>query len=99
MKINISGDMELGESLPVYVKEKLEKEISKYFADAPSVEVNLNKQNTFIHANINVNSKVNADCEDADVHKAFDGALSRLVILLRKEKDKIVTERRKIKKD
>ncbi len=96
MKINVSGSIELGQSFPEYVNGKIEKEVSKYFNNLPVVEVHLNKQNNIIHANITINaSKINADGEDIDVYRAFDGAFEKLVIQLRKEKDKRTTKKKK----
>jgi len=96
MKINVSGSIELGESFPDYVNGKFEKELSKYFTNEPVIEVHLNKQNNIIHANITLHGlRINSDGEDADVYRAFDGAFEKLVIQLRKEKDKLVTKKKK----
>ena len=96
MKINVSGSIELGQSFPEYVNGKFEKELSKYFTHEPVIEVHLKKQNDNIHANITLNgSKINADNQDADVYRAFDGAFEKLVIQLRKEKDKLITKKKK----
>lgn len=96
MKVNVSGSIELGQSFPEYASGKCEKELSKYFTHDPVIEVHLKKQNDVIHANITMNgSKISADGQDADVYRAFDGAFEKLVIQLRKEKDKFITKKRK----
>ena len=57
MKINISGNIELGESFPVYVQEKFDKEVSKFFLNLSVVDVHVKKQNDIIAKALNIGLK------------------------------------------
>lgn len=99
MKINVSGSIDVGEAFPMQVKDQLEEKVSKYFTNEPVIDVHFNKQNNVIHTNISVNgSKISADGESSDIRSSFEGAVEKLIIQLRKEKDKIVTKKKQEKK-
>ncbi|HSQ97856.1 MAG TPA: ribosome-associated translation inhibitor RaiA [Rickettsiales bacterium] len=95
MKVNVSGSVDVGEAFPNQIKDQLEEKISKYFANEPVIDIHFNKQNEIIHTNINVNGyKINADGESIDIRTSFEGALDKLIIQLRKEKDKLITKKK-----
>ena len=104
MKIKVSGSIEIGQNLPKYIEEKFEKEAVKFFEDIPYAEVHLKKPAQFIHTTILVKdvlkkgSKINAEADGEDAYKSFDEAFKKLLTQLRKEKDKVVTEKRRVKK-
>ena len=101
MKINVSGSIEVGQSFPAYVEEKFDKEVVKFFDNIPSADVRLKKQGPMIFTSIVVNDvlkkgvKINAEAEGEDAYRSFDEAFKKLVIQLRKEKDKLVSEKKK----
>lgn len=101
MKINVSGSIETGQSFPVYVEEKFDKELGKLFEDAPMADVRLKKQGPMIFTSIVVSGifkkgfKLNAEAEGADAHSSFDEAFKKLMTQVRKEKDKLVKEKKK----
>lgn len=96
MKINISGNIELGESFPVYVQEKFDKEVSKFFLNLSVVDVHVKKQNDIIYVNITLDSnKTKAEANGKDIRKTFDEACKKLIDQVKKEKDKAITKKKK----
>lgn len=103
MKININSNFSLGIHLPDYVKDKLNKEISKYF-DSSTIDANVffAKSGNYFKASIVVNdgSKrgiiIKSTGESDDIYNSFDISLTRIIKQLRKYKDKMKNYRKKI---
>ena len=98
MKIIVSGGIELGQSLIEYVNEKLNKNNFETIAVA---EVTFKKQGPMIYSSIVVNDsvkkgiRINGDSEGESARFAFDEALKKVLIQLNKEKDKLLSEKKK----
>jgi ribosomal subunit interface protein len=98
MNINISNhNMESSESLTIYVNEKLEEAVFKFFEGDIRADVIFNKDahhKNLFDASIVLNegnahnSVLKSDAEAADIYVAFDSSLQKLVTQLRKLKDK-----------
>ena len=102
MKVNISGSIELGQSFPTYVQDKFDKEFSKMFENVAFAEVRVKKQApNSIFTSISVNdvfkkgTKIDAEAQADDVYRSFDEALKKLLVQLKKEKDKAVSNKKK----
>ena len=96
MILNISGQqVQVGQNLQDYIKKKLETKVKKFFKEAISVHVNLGKEGISFTAEILINDgvkhqsilKSNAKGETAYV--AFDEAMHKTDIQLRKHKELI----------
>lgn len=96
MKILINGQhMSVGDSLQVYVKERINHVVYKYFVNPISATIHFSKQNFQFDTEILVNEgtgrnivlKSNASSDD--VYTSFDIALSKLEKQLRRYKSKL----------
>ncbi len=102
MKINISGSIELGQSFPTYVQDKFDKEFTKLFENISFAEVRVKKQSpNTIFTSISVNDvfkkgvKIDAEAEGDNVYRSFDEAFKKLLVQIKKEKDKAITNKKK----
>jgi len=101
MKINVSGNINLGQSFVTYVNDEFKKEESKYINSISVVDVSIKKQNEIISTNITINDafkkgvKITAEAEERDIYKSFDEAFKKMMIQFLKEKDKNVTNKKK----
>lgn len=102
MHISITGKVDTTQSLQTYIKEKLEKEINKYFDSAISAHVYLKKQhkkqdvnNQIKHITISINEgskrhvAIKSDAEGYDVRTIFDQALHKIIKQLRRYKKRL----------
>ena len=102
MIVNINSNFSLGIHLPDYVKEKVNKEILKYFDTTINANVFFSKNGSFFKTNIVVNdgSKrgiiIKSTAESDDIYNSFDLALTRITKKLRKHKGKMRNYRKKI---
>ena len=102
MIVNINSNFSLGIHLPDYVKEKVNKEILKYFDTTINANVFFSKDGSFFKTNIVVNdgSKrgivIKSTAESDDIYNSFDLALTRITKQLRKHKGKMRNYRKKI---
>lgn len=102
MIVNINSNFSLGIHLPDYVKEKVNKEILKYFDTTINANVFFSKNGSFFKTNIVVNdgSKrgiiIKSTAESDDIYNSFDLALTRITKQLRKHKGKMRNYRKKI---
>lgn len=102
MIVNINSNFSLGIHLPDYVKEKVNKEILKYFDTTINANVFFSKDGNFFKTNIVVNdgSKrgiiIKSTAESDDIYNSFDLALTRITKQLRKHKGKMRNYRKKI---
>ena len=105
MHVNISGhQMSVGKALEEYSNARLQEVVSKYFANAPGVDVYFSKgQNQIFNCDIvlhegtgrHVVIKSNSSCDDA--YSAFDLSLSRLQKQMRKYRSKLNNHHRGVK--
>lgn len=104
MKVNVSGGIQVGESLPKYVEDSFVNESTKLFENIPVVEVRFKKEGNQIFTSIVVNDvfkkgvKITAEAEDIDARRSFDEAFKKIFVQIRKEKDKAVTKKKTNKK-
>lgn len=104
MGIIVSGSIQTGENFNSYVEDKFEKELSKFNIDLPSSEVCLTKQGDLVNTSITIidpkkkGTTINATAQNVDAYTSFDEAFKKLFTQIKKIKDKIVSEKRKIKK-
>lgn len=102
MIVNINSNFSLGIHLPDYVKEKVNKEVLKYFDTTINTNVFFSKNGSFFKTNIVVNdgSKrgiiIKSTAESDDIYNSFDLALTRITKQLRKHKGKMKNYRKKI---
>lgn len=102
MIVNINSNFSLGMHLPEYVKEKVNKEVLKYFDTTINANVFFSKDGSFFKTNIVVNdgSKrgivIKSTAESDDIYNSFDLALTRITKQLRKHKGKMRNYRKKI---
>ena len=102
MIVNINSNFSLGIHLPDYVKEKVNKEILKYFDTTINANVFFSKDGSFFKTNIVVNdgSKrgivIKSTAESDDIYNSFYLALTRKTKQLRKHKGKMRNYRKKI---
>lgn len=96
MILNISGhQMKVGDSLQAYVKDKLESKVKKFFKEAISVHVIFEKEGAFFLSEIIVNDGVKHESilksngKAGDALAAFDDAMKKIDIQLRKHKELI----------
>jgi ribosomal subunit interface protein len=96
MILNVSGhQVTIGESLQEYVKDKIESKVKKFFKEAISVHVTFGKDGIFFSAEIIVNDGVKhqailkGDGKGGDAYSAFEDALHKTDIQLRKHKELI----------
>ena len=101
MLVNINSNFSLGIHLPDYIKEKVNKDISKYFETAINTDVFFSKSGNNFKTNIVVNdgSKrgviMKASAESDDIYNSFDLALTKVIKQLRKHKDKLRNYRKR----
>ncbi|MBO4956816.1 MAG: ribosome-associated translation inhibitor RaiA [Rickettsiales bacterium] len=102
MIVNINSNFSLGMHLPDYVKEKVNKEILKYFDTTINTNVFFSKNGNFFKTNIVVNegSKrgiiIKSTAESDDIYNSFDLSLAKITKQLRKHKGKMRNYRKKI---
>ncbi len=103
MKLDISGNISLGVSLPSYVEERLVQSINKAInCDKADVKVVFTKNGKIITAKIVINEGerrgilVKSSAEAYDIYQSFDMALMKILSQLRKYKNKLRDYRNKI---
>lgn len=102
MIVNINSNFSLGMHLPDYVKEKVNKEILKYFDTTINTNVFFSKNGNCFKTNIVVNegSKrgiiIKSTAESDDIYNSFDLSLAKITKQLRKHKGKMRNYRKKI---
>lgn len=102
MIVNINSNFSLGMHLPDYVKEKVNKEILKYFDTTINTNVFFSKNGNFFKTSIVVNegSKrgiiIKSTAESDDIYNSFDLSLAKITKQLRKHKGKMRNYRKKI---
>lgn len=94
MQILISGQqINLGDSFRIYAEGALDAVVSKYFDEAVSADVRVNRDGADIKTEITVHPKTGAVARacatSADAYASLDGAISRLSRQLRKYKNKL----------
>lgn len=101
MKINVSGSIELGQNFQTYVENEFKKEADKYLDHAAIIDVHGKKQGDLFFVSIIMDDlfkkgvNINAEAKERDIYKSFDEAFKKLTTQFLKEKDKMITERKK----
>lgn len=103
MQLNISGHhMNNGNSLEEYAREKLDSNVNKFFADAISADVTFSKvEHNFIKTIIIINEgkgkhhDVVSEASSEDAYKSFDEALHKVIVQLKKDKEKLKAHHQK----
>lgn len=98
----IGSNMDIGESLEAYVKEHVDRHVTKYFDTAIFADVHFSKQGSGqFHVNILVNEGVKgggivikSNSEAGDVYGCFNEAMGKAAKQLRRYKRKIKNYRR-----
>ena len=100
MKINISGNFDLGDSFKEYVNDKCDKEINKFFDNLSYVDIAIKKDSNIIYSNITSNGvlskgyKISANAKNEDIYSSFDEAFKKFITQLGKEKDKLISNKK-----
>ena len=96
MILNISGQQaKIGQTLQEYVKNKLEAKVKKFFKEAISVHVTFKKEGAFFSTEIIVNDGIKhqailrSDGKGNDAYSAFEDAIKKTDMQLRKHKELI----------
>lgn len=101
MKIVVSGNFSIGQSLTEHTEEKLSHIIEKYFDDAVGADVSFKKQGEAIETSITVNDgirhaiDIKATEKAYDAYKSIDSAINKIEQQLRKHKEKIKDHKNK----
>lgn len=103
MKLEISGNISLGVSLPSYVEERITQSINKTInCDGADVKVFFTKNGKTVTAKIVINEGekrgilIKSSAESYDIYQSFDMALMKVLSQLRKYKNKLRDYRNKI---
>jgi ribosomal subunit interface protein len=103
MKLDITGNISLGMSLPSYVEERINQSINKTInCDKADVKVLFTKNGKAITTKIIINEGekkgilIKSTAESYDIYQSFDMALMKVLSQLRKYKNKIRDYRNKI---
>lgn len=103
MKLDISGNISLGVSLPSYVEERISQSINKTInCDKADVRVLFTKTGKVITTKIVINEGerrgilIKSSAESYDIYQSFDMALMKVLSQLRKYKNKLKDYRNKI---
>lgn len=103
MKLDITGNISLGFSLPAYVEERITQSINKSInCDRADVKVLFTKNGKAVTTKIIINEGekkgilIKSTAESYDIYQSFDMALMKVLSQLRKYKNKIRDYRNKI---
>lgn len=103
MKLDITGNISLGFSLPAYVEERITQSINKSInCDRVDVKVLFTKNGKAVTTKIIINEGekkgilIKSTAESYDIYQSFDMALMKVLSQLRKYKNKIRDYRNKI---
>lgn len=93
MKILTSGQqLDLGESLRVYVEENLTVAVSKYMDNAIEAQVVFKRDGSMYHCHCSVHVgtgiAMQAEAEGTEIYLSFDHALEKLAKQVRRDKRK-----------
>ena len=97
MQVNVSGSFDLGQSFIEYAIDKCEKEIGKFSITFDIVDVRVKKNGQSFETHI-TGAKIISKFESSDVYSSFDESLKKFLTQLRKEKDKVVKNKKTTKK-
>ena len=101
MKIIISANFSLGDSLKEHTEQKLTHVIEKYFDEAVGADVNFKKQGEAIETSIVVSegirhgAQIRATSEEYDAYKSIDASIHKVEHQLREYKEKIKDHKHK----
>ena len=103
MKLDITGNISLGVSLPSYVEERITQSINKTInCDKTDVKVLFTKNGKAVTTKIIINEGekkgilIKSTAESYDIYQSFDMTLMKVLSQLRKYKNKIRDYRNKI---
>lgn len=100
MKIKTNSNFSLGMSLPQYVEEKINGEISKYLSNATEVNVFFSKDGNNYRTNITTQDgdmkgiTIKSGALSDDIYHSFELSLIKTIKQLRKYKSKLLNYRR-----
>src|SRR5215475_14293353 len=94
MRVRVSGkQMQVGETLPVGVRVRLEEAVAKHFDGGAEAKVVFSHDGPFFRADcmLHLDSKtvMTAEGEGDDAHRAFDAAFDKIETQLRRYKRKL----------
>ena len=94
MRVRVSGkQVQIGETLPVGVRNRLEDVVGKHFDGGAEANVVFSHNGPFFRADctLHLDSRtvLKAEGEGQDAHQAFVGALAHLEVQLRRYKRKL----------
>jgi ribosomal subunit interface protein len=94
MLVRVSGkQVELGEALPAFVKERLESAIAKHFDGGAEAHVVFSHEGSFYRVDctlhLDSSAVLKAEGEDSEARRAFDTAFDRIESQLRRYKRKL----------
>ena len=94
MRVRVSGkQVQIGETLPVGVRNRLEDVVAKHFDGGAEANVVFSHNGPFLHADctlhLDSHTVFKSEGEGQDAHRAFDGALAHLEVQLRRYKRKL----------
>jgi ribosomal subunit interface protein len=95
MQINIQGKFDLGDALTEYAEGKLREKTTKIFQDAKeaSIKFEKNPENKYVcHIIVYLghnNVQLNGEADGEDPYAAFNMAMDKIDIQLRKEHQKL----------
>jgi ribosomal subunit interface protein len=85
-----SASIHLGERLPAYARESIEKIAAKYFGRLNGASAYFSKEGITYRCSVNVQmgglSTKSAEASDKDIYAAFDAALAKVAKQLRRTK-------------
>ena len=102
MRIRISGkQVELGQTLPIGVKARLEQAIAKHFDGNAQAHIVFSHDGPFFRADctVHLDSKtvLSAEGDGPDAHRAFDVAFAHIEKQLRRHKRKLKNHHPKVR--
>lgn len=101
MKVRVSGkQVEIGESLPEHVREKLGSVIGKHFDGGSEVHVVFSREGFGFRSDCSTHldsgTQLNASGSGTDAYKAFDAALVHLEKQIRRYKRRLKNHHEKL---
>lgn len=101
MQVRVSGkQVQIGETLPVGVRTRLEDVVAKHFDGGAEANVVFSHNGPFFRADctLHLDSRtvLKSEGEGQDAHHAFDGALARMEVQLRRYKRKLKNHHAKV---
>lgn len=94
MRVRVSGkQVQIGETLPVSVRNRLEDVVGKHFDGGAEANVVFSHNGPFLRADctLHLDSRtvLKSEGEGQDAHQAFDGAFAHLEVQLRRYKRRL----------